>query len=196
MAKQEKDDPKFYSAVRPLTPEERKALKDDIKLHGVLTPIIVDQHDHIIDGFHRDEIAKELGLRCPVIVHKGTDEQHRAMALSLNVARRQLTAAQRRDMAIEMKKAGKSLRAIGEKLGVSHEAVRKDTVGVNKLTTDRVVGLDGKSYAARRPSIPDDAAPTVVTAVPVAKLSVNDAAHPDFGKGEELSIPHATSVVV
>src|SRR5206468_2039339 len=55
----------------PLPPEQFEALRDNIAIHGVLVPILVDGDGpvrRIIDGNHRKQIADELGYDCPEIV--------------------------------------------------------------------------------------------------------------------------------
>jgi ParB-like chromosome segregation protein Spo0J len=52
----------YQTAVRPLTSDEYALLKEDIAKRGIITPIIMDMAGNIVDGFHRDKIAKELGL--------------------------------------------------------------------------------------------------------------------------------------
>ena len=59
-----------------LTDEEYAALKDDIREHGILVPVIVDEANEILDGVHRVRIATELGIEPPVVRHEGlTDER-------------------------------------------------------------------------------------------------------------------------
>lgn len=60
------------------------------------------------------------------------------------------------EVAVRLRSDGHSYRAIAGALGVSHETIRKDTdPTVNRLTVepDRIVGLDGKSRPARRPTV-------------------------------------------
>jgi hypothetical protein len=42
------------------------ALRASIRTHGVLVAVVRDQHGRIIDGHHRERIAAELGVACPV----------------------------------------------------------------------------------------------------------------------------------
>jgi ParB-like chromosome segregation protein Spo0J len=71
------------------------ALRDNIALHGVLVPILVDgdgSRRKIIDGSYRKAIADELGYDCPEIVQDGlTEDEKRTLARALNLARRQLS---------------------------------------------------------------------------------------------------------
>jgi ParB-like chromosome segregation protein Spo0J len=83
----------------PLSYDDFTALRDNIGVNGVLVPIIVDEKKQIIDGNYRKAIADEFGYDCPEIIQEGlTDEEKRTLARSLNLARRQLTQEQKREL--------------------------------------------------------------------------------------------------
>jgi hypothetical protein len=76
----------YNTAVRPLTEEEYARLKESIVQHGIITPVIVDAAGKIVDGFHRCQIAQELGLpTVPSKVVEGTEAELKAMAIALNI---------------------------------------------------------------------------------------------------------------
>jgi hypothetical protein len=52
----------YHAAVRPLTDDEYALLKEDIAKRGIISPIIKDAAGNIVDGYHRNKIAEELGL--------------------------------------------------------------------------------------------------------------------------------------
>jgi hypothetical protein len=52
----------YHAAVRPLTEDEYALLKEDIAKRGIISPIIKDAAGNIVDGYHRNKIAEELGL--------------------------------------------------------------------------------------------------------------------------------------
>jgi ParB-like chromosome segregation protein Spo0J len=80
-----------------LNEEEYAALRYDIERHGVMVPIVVDQHGRILDGHHRDQIATELGIEAPREVrHVADDGEAYELALTLNMARRHLNREQKR----------------------------------------------------------------------------------------------------
>src|SRR5690349_15326101 len=89
----------FPDLLRPLTQGEREYLTDSIQAHGIQVAIKVDEDDGVIDGGHRLSIACELGLpreQIPMELVEGlTLDQKRELALSLNTARRQLSAEDR-----------------------------------------------------------------------------------------------------
>src|SRR4051794_27968851 len=83
----------FADALPPLKPEDRAALLDDIKQRGILVPIHVDEHNNVIDGHNRLEIAAELGLKdIPLKILAGlSDAEKHDLAEDLNLHRRHLT---------------------------------------------------------------------------------------------------------
>ena len=75
---------------------------EDIQRHGIRQPVIVHA-GKIIDGRHRWEACRELGIRCPVDSYLG-DASHEGLlraVISYNLRRRHLTASQRGMLAAE-----------------------------------------------------------------------------------------------
>ena len=87
-----------YQVMPRLSAEEYADLEQSIKTDGVLVPIIVSPGGEIIDGHHRAEIARRLGIVCPEVVKHGEPAELRTFAYSLNLNRRHLTREQRRDL--------------------------------------------------------------------------------------------------
>ena len=78
----------------PMSDDEFQKLKADIKEHGVLQDII-SWRGQIIDGRHRIEACKELGIQWDAaIVEIDDDQDPIAWALSCNLHRRHLNASQ------------------------------------------------------------------------------------------------------
>jgi hypothetical protein len=126
-----------------LTPDEYTALRDDVAAHGVLVPIVVDQHGRLLDGHHRRRIADELGVDCPTeIRHVADDDEAHEIALTLNLTRRHLTRKQRRDLirAEIERRPGDSDRAIARRCGAS-----PSTVGA--VRRGQVSNLDSRGTA-------------------------------------------------
>jgi hypothetical protein len=92
--------PHPYALMLPaLTDEEYAALKEDIREHGILYPVIVDEDWKILDGVHRVRIAGELGIEPPVSRHEGLTEQRKLhLAVGLNTRRRHMDAERRREL--------------------------------------------------------------------------------------------------
>lgn len=150
-------DPGYYKACRPLTPEEYEGLKASIQQHGILNDVLVDKHGNIVDGYHRAQIAKELGISYQAVVLDGTPAELRAKAITVNLHRRQLTAEDRAALVVELKKQGKTNVAVAKSLGVDETTVRRDLKSVSaNAETDlptTVTRSDGKSYPATKPNV-------------------------------------------
>lgn len=115
-----------YQHLPSLSPEEYAALRDDIREHGVLVPIEVDEDGRTLDGHHRRQICGELGITPPTVTRSGMSEaQKHEHALKLNLQRRNLTSAQKRVLiASELERdSDRSDRAIARLLGVDHKTV-------------------------------------------------------------------------
>ena len=139
----------------PLPPDQYEALRQNIAVNGVLVPILVDSDGpkrRIIDGNHRKEIADELGYDCPEVVHEGDDEELRTLARALNLARRQLTTDQKRQVIADQirETPDRTNRWVAKMLGISHPtvaSVRAEMESVGKVfQQERRFGVDGKTY--------------------------------------------------
>lgn len=116
-----------YQVMPPLTAEEYESLKADIAEHGVLVPVEVDECGNILDGHHRIKACEELGItEYPTKVRSGlTEEQKRQHARRLNLARRHLSQAQKRELICQQLQEAPDMsdRQIAKLLGVSHPTV-------------------------------------------------------------------------
>jgi DNA modification methylase len=145
----------------PLSYEEFTALRDNIAVHGVLVPILVDSDGRrrkIIDGNIRKAIADELGYDCPEIVQSGLDEdEKRTLARALNLARRELSTTQKRALIADQLREtpDKSLRWVAKMLGVHHAtvgSVRGEMQATGEIIQlAKTVGQDGKYRPAAKP---------------------------------------------
>jgi hypothetical protein len=127
----------FADLLRPLTAEERAGLKEDTGARGILTAILVDEDDGVIDGGHRLAIAAELGLPLAdvplrVLGSKTTAEKPEA-ALAANLHRRHLSPEDQQRLrqeriarVVAARQDGKSYRAIAAEEGKSVAQVQRD----------------------------------------------------------------------
>ena len=150
-----------YRLLPPLDAETYAGLRANIALNGVQIPIVLDEEGHILDGFARAQIARELAYECPSVTVKGLSEQEkRSQVRALNLSRRQLDQrAKRQIIAAELSEnPRRSNRWIAKSLGVNHETVGsvrqelESTGGIRQL--GYTLGADGKYRPAIRVSLP------------------------------------------
>lgn len=118
--------PTKYQVMPSLSCEEYEALRQQIIEHGVLVPVVRDQHGNLLDGHHRVQIAEELGIGYRTdIVPVHDDDQARTLARTYNLARRHLSRAQKRQLVADEITANpdRSDREIGRLLGCDHKTV-------------------------------------------------------------------------
>lgn len=141
-----------YQYMPPLSDEEYAALRADIQVHGIQSPIVVDEDGQVIDGHHRQKIAAELGIDCPTEVVTGlSDSEKRSQSFSRNLVRRHLNREQRRQVIAESLLADPQLsdREHARRTGSSHPTVAKIRRGLEdegrlESFTSRISG-DGRS---------------------------------------------------
>lgn len=147
-----------YQILPPLSASESAALRDDIVKRGVQVPIEMDDHGEVLDGYHRLEICKELGITdYPTIIRVGMDDDEKLEhILALNLARRHLTREQRQELVAKLREHQWSTRKIAGAVNVAQSTVMDDLSGERFRSPDLpdcTIGKDGKSYPARRPSV-------------------------------------------
>ena len=204
--------PRFFAeqpsrrAVPALAPEDYEALKANIQELGrILVPISITAAGVLIDGYARLQIAGELNLFCPWIVEYIGTDQIDSLARTLNLARRQLDADQKRqliaDELVEDAEAAKlgqdrrSFNLIAQKLGVACGTVIKVSqklISEGKITPiTEAIGADGKVRSAPKPREPK--AKAIPGAKPVASSEKSDAGTGAVACGTAIDAPAATA---
>lgn len=169
-----------YQVMPRLSADEYADLEADIVAHGVMVPITVSADGVIVDGHHRDEIARKHDLHCPRVTADGSESELRGLAFSLNLNRRHLNREQRRELIAE------SLRSDPELSNVEHarrtgasdktvKSVRDDLVSTSEIPRlTETKGADGRVRPASQPDRPR------ATAMPQGDLdALNATAEPD-----------------
>ena len=104
-----------YQLLPPLSQDEYENLKEDVAKMGVLVPIEFDEVGEVLDGHHRIQACRELGItEYPRVIRefKNEEEKH-AHVYVVNIARRQLSSEQLKSIRNEQKKLAISLRQQG-----------------------------------------------------------------------------------
>jgi hypothetical protein len=152
-----------------MSPDELKALGEDIKKNGLRAPVVVHGPPGnfcLLDGRNRLDAMELVGL--PVIEQVGDKLQlcphsHVALeidpyafVLSANLHRRHLTAEQKREIIAKVLKAQpeKSNRQIAKQVKADHKTVsseRKKLEATGELPQlDKTTGADGKARPAKK----------------------------------------------
>lgn len=167
-----------------LTPEEFKALVEDVRANGVLHPVYTYEGD-IVDGRHRWLAAKEARKQCPIVELKLWPGQSLVdTVVSLNMRRRHLTTGQLAAAAVaiaEFKSEEARARqshgrtAPGQRLA-SADAKRSASPEAGKATTlaAKMVGVSAASV--ERAKRVKAASPRAFKSLAAGKISVS-AAH-------------------
>jgi predicted transcriptional regulator len=153
-----------YQVMPPLTEEEYAFLKAGIAANGVMVAVVKDAEGHTIDDYHRERAWRELkeeGHDVPDYpVERRTDLETEAdkrdLAWELNMQRRQLSAADKRNLvqAKLIESPHWSNNRIAKLLGVSDHTVSsvrlylESTSRIAKL--DRLEGADAKQRPRSR----------------------------------------------
>ena len=119
----------FENVIIPLESEQLAELENSIKELGVQVPILIDQHDRVIDGHNRLRLALKHGItEVPVERIQVKDDDHaKLLVIELNLKRRHMNAKQRSMLAEMLIKMypDKPASQIGEMAGVSPHTVGK-----------------------------------------------------------------------
>jgi N6-adenosine-specific RNA methylase IME4 len=176
-----------FQLLPDLSGEDYERLREDIRERGIMVPIEVDETGVILDGHHRKRIAAELGIECPSITRIGLAEHEKRLhAVSLNLARRHLTDAQKVMLGIEIepdiaeaarrRQAQASGAPRGVKATSASETFRTQT-GRSVDEVARKVGLGtGRTYENHRKSLAEaeTLAPQVIERAKAGEATMAD----------------------
>ena len=107
------------------------ALTADVKANGLQSEIVV-YDGLVLDGRHRLRVCDLLGIEPKIRIFEGTEDQARALVLSLNLHRRHLNSEQRRELVERLLQAKpeKSNNAIAKTASVDDKTVAKVRVAL------------------------------------------------------------------
>ena len=121
----------FANLLPPLTTDEFAALKADIKAHGVLHPISIDEDGNILDGHHRFKIRPDAPRK---LIRGLSEGEKQAFVFRSNFTRRNLSPAQKEEARRQMKQIAANFRNsepkrwtqanVASLFGVARETVR------------------------------------------------------------------------
>lgn len=152
-----------YADCFPMLSEaELMTLTDDIKHNGQVQPIIIDQHDRIVDGRNRYQACKSLGIAVEYEVRKLTDDEALHLVGSLNLHRRHMTPTQRAAVGAKLANLKN-----GERADLKRQAISQEIASPKPVSIEEAAKATGASVASirRRKKIERDGVPELVTAV-------------------------------
>jgi hypothetical protein len=141
--------------IRKHTEEEFAALKASIELHGQRNPIYRASDGVIVEGKARMRICGQLRIDPWIIELDAPSDELESLSLALDVARRQLTASERRGIArvellLDSTRSDRAIAVIANVAPNTVKAVRRDLEAGAQIAhqADRA-GADGKTYPVR-----------------------------------------------
>jgi ParB-like chromosome segregation protein Spo0J len=157
-----------YQVMPSLSSEEYEALKAAIAENGVEVPVVIDTDGNIVDGHHRVRAYEELlaeGNAVPMYPTSTrsdltTDAEKRELAWRLNMQRRHLDQAQKRDAIAAKRKESPEWadNRIAHLLGVDSKTVRSVRTSLEIREelpkVELLEGKDGKYYPRNRSGDP------------------------------------------
>ena len=127
---------KLKEFLPPLSTTEEKALRESIETFGVKQPIFVLPDGRIIDGYHRWKISQG---QAPYRVLSILEEQAFSLGIALNLARRQLSPEQIREIQEKLRKDKERIKAIALELRKQKKSQKEvaGLVGVHRSTISK-----------------------------------------------------------
>jgi hypothetical protein len=119
-------EPEYSELLPPLAPAEFEELRESIRRHGQMMPIIVNAAGVVLDGHHRLRACRDLGIEPRVEVRAASDDG-RLFAAEVNLRRRHLTREQKNALVEKLLVANPAAsdRNLAKSTGVSPTTVGK-----------------------------------------------------------------------
>src|SRR5215469_432493 len=108
----------------PMLPEERSLLRNDLVVNGLQVPI-VRYEGKILDGWHRYQLCIEEKIEPRFEEYTGEDPF--GLVRSLNLSRRHLTLAQKKEVAkhIFEREPGRTANSVAQEVGMAPQTAQK-----------------------------------------------------------------------
>lgn len=119
-----KINPEYEALLPKLSAEEYEALKSSIKDEGLFVPITVNKEGIILDGHHRYKACMESGIDPEYEVKSFPDhDAEMAFVIQVNIARRQLSNEQKRELALVLRQNQWSQEEVASLLKVTQRTI-------------------------------------------------------------------------
>lgn len=100
-------------------PQEFALIELSLRKHGWLQPILITQHDVIIDGFHRWTISTKNGWQIPCIVLELEETERKLLTIRINRAKGTHVALRMSDIVKSLVDSGLTREYIAEGIGAT-----------------------------------------------------------------------------
>lgn len=143
-----KINPEYVALLPPLSQEEYEALKESIRNEGLHYPISVNQDKVILDGHHRYNICRQLGItpHFETVRFEGNKLSEKQFVIETNLRRRHLCDLDKAALALELEKVeaewAKQRMIVGKTLSSNELGVK----GQARDTAAHKVGLSPTTY--------------------------------------------------
>jgi N6-adenosine-specific RNA methylase IME4 len=112
--------PEYKVLIPEPSLQEYQQLKSSIQQEGIYHPIVINEHNEILDGHTRYKICQELGIPIKITVRQFADKLlEKRFVIESNLSRRHLNAYQKAEL-------GVPLLAIERKLAKQRQGTRTD----------------------------------------------------------------------
>lgn len=112
--------------IPPLAQDDYKRLKASIAHDGQKIPVLIDANTgKTVDGEHRLRACQELGIKPIIEKRELTAKEAARLRVTLNLARRQLSPEQKRELVLALRKPSSPFRQsdVAEMVGITQERV-------------------------------------------------------------------------
>lgn len=137
-----KNHPNNNATFRDLAGEEFEDLKASIRDHGIIEPVVINQHGVIICGHQRVRACREIGITdVPVVVREvASDEEHETLLIEENLRRRQLLPSE----------SFKAVKRLYELMGIEGQGNRGDLTSATVAEVAAEIGKSERTVARMR----------------------------------------------
>jgi len=147
---------KYCSMIPPMSKDEFSTLKDSISRDGLLVPIVM-LGDEILDGRHRYQACKDLGIE-PITEQYAGDNPFN-YAISLNATRRHLSQSQRAMLASSIA----TLKRGGVRIGQNTTASQSANLPLEVTQKQAAKELNVSERMVKTASYIGKTAPSIIT---------------------------------
>ena len=137
----------------PMSAEERRPLRNDLVMHGLRVPII--RHaGMVLEGWYRYQLCIEESIE-PRFEDYADDDPF-GLVRSLNLSRRHLTLAQKKEVAkhIFEREPGRTANSVAQEVGLAPHTAQKVQDNISNLKNSNKTGLPAGGAAELPPAEP------------------------------------------